>query len=345
MMTARRHLSQRLRLHLLRAADAIDAQRSLLKASAFLGISQPALTKSLQELEDILQLRLFERHSRGVRPTEAGTIFISSTRRILAELNRLDEELDLLTKPGCGTAAIGALPVAAAGVLPGVLTRLRAAHPEIRIRLQQGRTEELLPLLASGEIDLIVGRLYAPIVPDGFMREPLWTEPISILARAGHELFEQKQITIEDLSRYDLVLPTVTQRVGQEIEHVLSMLGLAPAASLRSSSYGFIREMLIGSELLSIMPRLLMVGDLMRGTLRVVPLPVPAPDRPAGLILPVGRALPPAGRAFAEYLRAYVAEIGRCGLARITNGYGGGGKVDTTARAGTRSHRVTVPDG
>jgi LysR family pca operon transcriptional activator len=55
-------------------------------------------------------------------------------------------------------------------------------------------------------------------VPDGLPREPLWTEQISILARAGHPLFEQDRVEIEDLRRYELVLPTVTQRVGREIE-------------------------------------------------------------------------------------------------------------------------------
>ena len=76
--------------------------------------------------------------------------------------------------------AIGALPVAAAGMLPGVLKRLKESYPRLRVRLQQGRTEDLLPLLASGEIELIVGRLYEPVTLDGFDREALWTEPISI---------------------------------------------------------------------------------------------------------------------------------------------------------------------
>ena len=331
-MAARRYLDQRLRLHLLRAVDAIEKQRSLLKASVALGVSQPALTKSLHELENILQLRLFDRHPRGVRPTEAGAVFVQSARRILAELRRLDEELDLLSSPGGGAVALGALPVAAAGVLPGALARLKAAHPGIRIRLQQGRTEELLPLLASGELDLIVGRLYEPAVPDGFEREALWTEPISVLARAGHPIFSSGEVTVEALGRYDLVLPTITQRVGQEIEHLLSLLGIDPATFLRSSSYAFIREMLHGTDLLSVMPRLMMVGDLLRGTLRVVPLPIPAPDRPAGLILSRGgRALPPAGLAFAECLRAYVAEIaGRGIVAAITNGDSEAGRSDRT---------------
>jgi LysR family pca operon transcriptional activator len=312
--------------------DAIETYRSLLKASAALGLSQPALTKSLQELEETLQLRLFERHSRGMRPTEAGAAFVRSARRILAELHRLDEELDQLSVPGGGTVALGALPVAAAGVLPGALTRLKALHPQIRVRMQQGRTEELLPLLASGEIDLIVGRLYLPAVPDGFGREALWAEPISILARAGHPLFADEPVTFDALRRCDLVLPTITQRVGQEIENLLAALGLASTAWLRSSSYGFIREMLYGTDLLSVMPRLLMVGDLMRGTLRVVPLPIEAPDRPAGFILPRTRPLPPAGRAFVACLRAYVAELAERGIALpITKGNSGAGISDTTA--------------
>ena len=314
-MAPRRYLEQRLRLHLLRAVDAIATQKSLLKASAALGLSQPALTKSLRELEELLQLRLFERHSRGVHPTEAGVVFIRSARRILAELRRLDEELDLLPAPGSAILALGTLPVAAAGVLPGALTRMAEAHPGVRVRLQQGRTEDLLPLLAAGDIDLIVGRLYAPPVPDGFEREALWTEPISILARSGHPLFAAAQATPDELRRYDLVLPTITQRVGQEIEGLLVSLGLAPDAPMRSSSYGFIREMLHGTNMLSAMPRLMMVGDLLRGTLRVVPLPITAPDRPAGLILPRARPLPPAGRAFVACLRAYVAELAERGLA------------------------------
>src|SRR5262245_4581903 len=92
----RRYLDQRLRLSLLRAVDAVEAHRSLLAASTALGITQPALTKSLHELEEVVGARLFDRHSRGVRPTEAGHVFVDAARRVLAELRRLDDELDQL---------------------------------------------------------------------------------------------------------------------------------------------------------------------------------------------------------------------------------------------------------
>ena len=333
----RRYLDQRLKLPLLRVADALDAHGSLLKAASALGVGQPALTRSLQELEEIVGARLFERHARGVRPTEAGVAVIRLARRVLAELRRTDEELDAVGATQGGNLALGVLPVASVGVLPGALIRLKAAHPSIQVRMQQGRTEELLPLLASRELDLVVGRLYAPAVPDGFSREALWEEPISVLARFDHPVFETEgPVTADALARYDMVLPTVSQRVGQEIEHLLSLLGLAHGVPLRSSSYGFIREMLLATDHVSVMPRLMMVGDLLRGALRVVPLPIPAPPRPAGLILPAGPPPSPAAAAFIASMRDYIAEIAARGLADMPGADSSRRRSDRTGKAGQR---------
>lgn len=310
----RRYLDQRLKLPLLRAAEVIAQHGSVSKAAKALGVSQPALTRSLRELEEILQARLFERHARGVLITPAGERVLRSGRKVLAELSRLEDGLDELSSPEGWAVAVGALPVAASGVLPGVLARLKDRHPGIGLRLQEGRTEDLLPLLDAGELDLIVGRLYTPPVPDGFDREPLWSEPISLLARAGHPILARAPVTSESVAASELVLPTVTQRVGQDIEHFLARLHLAPVRPLRSNSYGFIREMLHSTDMLSAMPRLMMVGDLLRGTLRVVPLAMAAPARPAGLILARDRALPPPAQAFAAVLRGYIAELADQGL-------------------------------
>ena len=321
----RRFLDQRLKLPLLRVADALEAHGSLLKASSALGVGQPALTRSLQELEEIVGARLFERHARGVRATEAGRVVIRLARRVLADLRRADEELDLVGNPEGGTVAIG--------VLPGALIRLKQRHPAIQVRLQQGRTEELLPLLAAGEVEMVLGRLYPPATPDGFLREALWEEPVSILARADHPILATSgPVTREALARHDLVLPTVSQRVGQEMEQLVALLGLSPAAPTRSSSYGFIREMLLATDCLSVMPRLMMAGDLLRGTLRVVPLPIPAPPRPAGLILPPGATPSPAAAAFLAALREHLAEIAAKGLAPMPGADISPPRSDRTAR-------------
>lgn len=305
-----RFLDQRLKLPLLRVADALDTHGSLLKASAALGLGQPALTRSLRELEEITGAALFERHPRGVRPTAAGVAVVRLARRVLGELRQMEAELDALAAAEGGSVSVGVLPVAAVGVLPGALIALRAARPGLRVHLRQGRTEELLPLLASREIDLVVGRLYAPAVPDAFQRLPMWEEPIAVLARAGHPLLRRRgAVAAAALAEHEMVLPTVSQRVGQEIDRLLALLGLPRDAPLRSSSYGFIREMLLASDAVSIMPRSMMVGDLLRGALRVVPLPVPAPPRPAGVILPADPPPSPAVSAFVEALRAHLEEI------------------------------------
>ena len=92
-----------------------------------------------------------------------------------------------------------------------------------------------LPLLAARELDLVVGRLYAPAMPDGFAREAMWEEPISVLARAGHPLLKARgPVTAAMLSRYELVLPTVSQRVGQEIDQLRALLGLPGDVALRT---------------------------------------------------------------------------------------------------------------
>ena len=317
-----RYLVQRLRLHQLRALDALETQRSLMKAAVSLAVSQPALTRTLHDVEQVLQARLFDRHARGVRPTAAGLAAIGAARRVLQELRLLDATLDQLFDPAAGILSVGALPVAAAGVLPGVLARLKRERPGLRIRLREGRTEELLPLLAAGELDLVVGRLYAPESSDGMIREALWDEPISLLARAGHPILD----AAGPMDGWELALPTLTQRIGQDIDALLAQLGWDGAGALRTSSYGLIRELLHETDTVALMPRLMMVGDLLRGTLRVVPLPVLAPDRPAGLILLPGGPLPPTGLAFVTCLRAYVAEIARRDFARaIASGYGSAG--------------------
>lgn len=327
-----RHLERRLKLSMLRTIDAVETHRSLLKASAALGLTQPGLTKTIMELEAQLQLRLFDRHPRGVRPTEVGLAFVRAARRILSEVRKLDEELDLITEPGGGVLALGALPVAAAGMLPGVLRRLKQSQPRLRIRLQQGRTEDLLPLLAAGEIELIVGRLYDPATKDEFDREALWAEPISILARAGHPILNSAPNAVE-LRRYDLILPSITQRVGQEIDRVLAELAVDASNALRSSSYVLIREMLLETDMLSVMPRSMMLGDLVRGALRIVPMPIEAPERPAGLIWRRDSERSPARVLFTDCLRAYLAEIGTAGLAElITPGNSGVRKNDKTER-------------
>lgn len=315
----KRYLDQRLRLQLLRVVDALEVHGSLLKASAALGVSQPALTKSLKDIEELVGTRLFERHARGVRPTESGMVLVRSGRRILAELKRTEEDLDHLTNPFGGIAAIGALPVAASGLAPLVLTKLREESPDFKVRVEEGRTEELLPLLAAGQIDLIVGRFYEPPMPDNFQRDELWSDPMALVARADHPLLRDGPVTKADMAGYDLVLPVAPQRVAAEIETLLAPLGLEDAPTIWSTSYEFTREILLLSDAFTIMPPMVLLSDINRGMLGTKALPIATPIRPAGIITVRDRKLNGAALAFIECLREHINEIVETGLANITH--------------------------
>ncbi len=318
----RRHFDRTLKLAHLRTIEALARHGSLLKAAGPLGVTQPALSRTLHEVETLVGQPLFERIPRGMKPTPAGLLVSATAGRVLADLHRLEESLDQLVDGTAGTVAIGALPVAAAGVLPGALQRLRALSPGIKPRLEQGRTEQLLPLLAAGAIDLVIGRLYEPSIPDAFRREVLWEEPITVLARAGHPILDGRAVTVEVLRKCELMLPTIGQRLGQDIEHALDLLQLAPVTTLRSSSPDLIRELLHSTDMLAVMPRLMMAGDLLRGTLQVVPLPLQTPRRPAGLTLPRDRLLPPAAAVFVAALRDYLDTVAAAGFRPTAGGEG-----------------------
>ena len=181
--------------------------------------------------------------------------------------------------------------------------------------VSQGLSEDLIPDLMAGRIDLIVGRLYDPPAPDGLKREPLYHEPISVVAQPNHKIFQSPGPTMERLAKSKLVLPTVASRLGREIDQLLGQMNIDPSAPVRSSSLGFIRELVLSGEFVGIMPRLTLAADLMRGQIKVAPLPVPAPSRPAGIIYKPDRELPPAAVALIDMLRAYTDEIAAEGQA------------------------------
>ncbi len=278
-------LKQRLRMRQLRVAVAVADQGSVLKASRTLGLTQPATTRSLLDLEEYLGVRIFDRLPRGVALTRYGEAVVARARRVLAEVDRIGEDLILIETGMLEAIVVGVLPSAATGLMPQVLTRFNAAHPGTTVQIVEGRMHELLALLGSNKIDLIVGRLYEPVIPDSFIRDPLYDEPLALLARYGHPIFNGGRVASDSLKTLPFILPTLDQRLGQDVEMAIRGNQLAlDAPVLRVSSMSMIRELLMTSDRVSILSSLTMVGDLVRGGLRVVPYPIRTEPRPGGIV-------------------------------------------------------------
>jgi LysR family transcriptional regulator, pca operon transcriptional activator len=309
----KRFLHHNLKLRMLRAIDAIDKHQSLLGASRALSVTQPALTRTLQEVEAVLGGKIFDRHARGVRLTPFGEIACTASRRILSEVQRLDHSLDKFLAAESSVVSLGATAPAAVGILPQVYELLGAEAPAVRIELTQGRTEDLMPLLTGGDIEMIVGRLPPTEGDDEFMREVLYDEPLSIFCSASHSIFTHRKVTLRTLQKYRYILPTMSRFVESEVDGTLAGLGLLDLVAHRSSSFPFIRELLHTSEYLTVSPHFTLGGDLKRGSIRRVPFRVSEVPRPAGFLLLRDHSLNSAASkvhaVLSDYLRTLKSEV------------------------------------
>jgi LysR family transcriptional regulator, pca operon transcriptional activator len=307
-------LEHRLKLRQLKAVLAIAEHLNLSKAARALGISQPALTKCLHQVETALGVDIFDRTPRGVLPNTFGVAVLERAQRILAEVDRISDDVGRIKAGDAGIVSVGALPLAAAGLLPVAVARLRKAHPGLDFRITQGTTDQLLAKLSAGEIDVMVGRLYETVARDDFHQEILYKEPLSVMVRAGHALSKRQPITGDDLARHDVVLPSLHQKVGAEIERVLLNAGIALPTALRSSDFFFIREIVLSSDLVTILPRGILAGDLSRGLVRSLATTFPSHVLPVGLVSPRGRPRLPGLAALIRALRSYTREMRDSGL-------------------------------
>lgn len=301
-----RHLDHRFKLRQLRIANAIDSQGSITAASRLLGLSQPALTKSLHELESAVGLQLYVRHPRGVEPTAAGQAVIRSARHILAELRRLDEELDSLSAPGARRISVGTNSAAAASVLPHILVQLRQASPDMQVIVTEGDDETLLAALGAAVVDVVLGDLPPGGERDGLVREVVHEDHVVMVARADHPLFATDP-TLAMIERYDLIVPPLGRPIGSRIQAMLPGLPHFSPRIVQSTSIGFAREMLRFTDAIVLGSRLMLSADVQQGNLRVVPIDLGLAPMPFGVTRRDDGAPSPTLDRFLDALRAAVS--------------------------------------
>jgi LysR family pca operon transcriptional activator len=301
-------LNQRLKLRLLRVVATVAAQGSLLKAADVLGLTQPALTKSLREIEDLVGVRLFDRHARGVQPNEYGVILVDAAQKILNILSEVETGFDRIDNRVGGTVFVGALPTAAAGVIPGVMRQLHLSNLQIMLRVVEGRSNELSAALALGDIDVVVGRLYSSLDEvSQFERIALYDEPMSFIVGNQHPLAAREQVDIADLTRYEISLPVASLRIRADTQAYLNTLGLQLQEGFTTTALTLQRELMLNSNLVSVIPWLMLRGDIDRGTLKLLKLVNTSkpPPRPAGIMFRRDRSLSTAATQFIAVLTEY----------------------------------------
>ena len=158
---------------------AICDEGNIHRAAEVLNMSQPAASKLLKDLEDMLGVSLFERQPRGMRPNWYGETMIRHARIALSSLREAGQEIDALKAGLSGHVSLGAITGPALSLIPQAIMIVARENPKLRVELHVESSNVLIEQLAQGKIDIMIGRLFERQEKTGLRYERLAEEPVA----------------------------------------------------------------------------------------------------------------------------------------------------------------------
>jgi len=247
----------RLRLRHLRLLEVIDREGSLGAAARELGISQPAVTLLLREVEDVFGVHLVERDARGGRLTAAGR---HARDRLVIAMASVNFAIGAAQQSGRDpTLRVGCVQLVGFSALPAALTRLLADDALPYLHIEEAEAVTLVAALAAGELDCVIGWLDETIASavdlDTIHVEPLWSGHMQVFASAAHPLARRRQVRMADLAECPWVVPHRGSRTYAAFQRLFLNNGLAaPRPRVVCTSIHSGMHMVAASRFVSIGP-------------------------------------------------------------------------------------------
>ena len=258
----------------------ISRQGSLARAADVLAVSQPAVSKTLKELECLLETSLFERSKHGVTLTAAGQAFL---RYAGPSVQTLREGVRSLRagEHVAGVVRLGALSTVESSLLPDVVQRLHAQHAALVVSVVSGPSAYLLGQLRGGELDLVVGRMTEAPQIQGLSFEHLYSESMTLVVRSGHVLLGGDH---SRLAEFPLVLPQSGTTIRRHAEGLFIQLGISlPPRRLETLSVSLSRQYVRGCDAVWVAPLDAVREDLATGELSELDLGIKEPGGSVGI--------------------------------------------------------------
>jgi DNA-binding transcriptional LysR family regulator len=299
-----RVLRSNLKLKHLQLLVALDQFRHLGRAAEFLSLTQPAVSKSLAEIERLFGLDMFVRSTRGTEPTAYGATVVRFARSVLADYDRTRDEIAAVASGAAGRVSVGAMVVATPGLLARAVALLKARSAQTTVAVEEGDLTRLLPRLRVGELDLFVGRLEPGYAAPDLETEPLYAEPMCIVARPDHPLARAARPAWSALAAEPWVVPPPWASSRIKLQQLFYQQGLNPPVDLvETASYlvtlTFVRERAALAFVARGVARQLAREGLARPLKVAVPIELP----PVGLITLRQRRRTPACEQMLDCLR------------------------------------------
>ena len=295
--------SQRIRLRHLHTFVAVAQQGTLGRAAETLNLGQPALSKTLNELEQLTGTRLFERGRLGAQLTLVGEQFLTHAVKVLDALNSAGQALNRKEGLNNDIVRIGALPTAALGILPTVIGQFHKQQKDITLQVATMNNTMLLAGLKSGEIDIGIGRMSDPELMSGLHYELLFLESLKLVVRPGHPLL-QETVTLSRVMEWPVVVSPKGTVPRQNAEALLQSQGCKmPAGCIETLSASLSRQLTVDFDYVWFVPSGAVKDDLRRGVLTALPIATQGAGEPIGILTRVDATLTPGTQTLLSAIR------------------------------------------
>lgn len=280
-----RVLRSNLKLKHLQLLVALDQLRHVGKTAEFLAITQPAVSKTLAEIERLFDLTLFKRSTRGTEPTPEGESVVRFARTVLSEFERTKEDIASVATGASGRTNVGAMVVALPSLLSPAIGLLKKKSPHARVMVEEGDLTRLLPRLRRGELDVLVGRLEPGYAAPDLDTESLYQEPMCLVVNADHSVARQKKITWNHLAQQAWVMPPPWASSRTKLEQLFHKHGLNPPSDLiESASFLAISCAIRDHKAIGFVARSVGQHFQKEGLFKVLPVPLDMALPPVGII-------------------------------------------------------------
>lgn len=248
-------LRARLKPRQMMLLNAISEEGNIHRAAAELNISQPAASKLLKDLEDVLGIQLFDRLPRGMRPTWYGETLVRHSRMALTCLRQAGQEIEAIKHGKYGEVGVGAIIGPAMSLMPHAFSIVAREQPNLRVKLIVDSSDLLLESLMQGKLDIVVGRLFESIDKTNLLHERLADEPVCAVVRPGHPLINAQDLKLKQLETAPWIVPPMGSVLRHRFEMMFHDAGLStPKQLIESAALIFITKMLQQSDFIAIVP-------------------------------------------------------------------------------------------
>lgn len=305
-------LLARMRFTHLRLLDVLARTGNMHRAAEEMHVTQPAATKILHQLEDILGIALFARTSRGMAPTEIGLAVVGYARRTLSDGARFAVGLDNLKRGGYGALSVGAIMATASDLLPRAIAELKRRRPLMTIHLLAATSDMLMTALERRELELVIGRPTDVRHAAEFAFEPLSKEELWLFAANTHPFARRRRrLAIGDLAGAAWVRQPPPSPMRNLLDAMFVKAGIGiPDNVVETTSVFATLQLVRHAGMIAVLPKSIVAEEVRRGGLVRLPLEMAAELDSYGIVTPRGSQLSDNAKEFVAIVRGLVRERG-----------------------------------